>query len=209
MQILAKPSMMNPEGAAPAPQHHHGQETAVASHGEKQKPPAKKKIQVPKEFQEQLESVYTAYFDLQQALSQDNPENARKAANASLSALDKVDMNLLEEESHEIWMKILKALMANLNKINKSEDIQSIRENFNALSQAMKDVARMYGATGKQPIMLYYCPMAFDDRGAEWLQNKEGVENPYFGSMMFRCGEIRDVLIEGPGSKQEHNHDTK
>ncbi|MCB0295126.1 MAG: DUF3347 domain-containing protein, partial [Calditrichaeota bacterium] len=35
----------------------------------------------------------------------------------------------------------------------------------------------------------YHCPMAFDNKGADWLQDKQGVENPYFGSAMFRCGE--------------------
>ena len=36
--------------------------------------------------------------------------------------------------------------------------------------------------------------MMFDNRGASWLQNKEGVENPYFGDMMFECGEKTATL---------------
>ncbi len=31
-----------------------------------------------------------------------------------------------------------------------------------------------------------YCPMAFNDKGASWLQDSDRVLNPYFGSQMLR-----------------------
>jgi Cu(I)/Ag(I) efflux system membrane fusion protein len=36
--------------------------------------------------------------------------------------------------------------------------------------------------------------MAFNNRGADWLQNQTGVENPYFGSAMFRCGDQVEII---------------
>ena len=36
--------------------------------------------------------------------------------------------------------------------------------------------------------------MAFDNRGAYWLQEDETVLNPYFGAAMLRCGEMKEVL---------------
>jgi Cu(I)/Ag(I) efflux system membrane fusion protein len=36
--------------------------------------------------------------------------------------------------------------------------------------------------------------MAFDDRGAAWIQGSQEISNPYFGDMMLRCGEIKEVL---------------
>ena len=33
--------------------------------------------------------------------------------------------------------------------------------------------------------------MAFDDRGAAWLQQRDGIRNPYFGASMLVCGEVR------------------
>jgi Cu(I)/Ag(I) efflux system membrane fusion protein len=36
-----------------------------------------------------------------------------------------------------------------------------------------------------------YCPMAFDDQGAAWLQSGEEIANPYFGHQMLRCGEVQ------------------
>jgi Cu(I)/Ag(I) efflux system membrane fusion protein len=38
------------------------------------------------------------------------------------------------------------------------------------------------------------CPMAFDGRGATWLQTTPEVSNPYFGDVMPKCGEVTRVL---------------
>jgi Cu(I)/Ag(I) efflux system membrane fusion protein len=35
--------------------------------------------------------------------------------------------------------------------------------------------------------------MAFDGRGAKWLQDDGPVANPYFGNAMLRCGEDFDL----------------
>jgi membrane fusion protein, copper/silver efflux system len=39
--------------------------------------------------------------------------------------------------------------------------------------------------------------MVDGDRGAYWLSEFEQISNPYFGSMMLRCGEVRQTLREG------------
>ncbi len=36
--------------------------------------------------------------------------------------------------------------------------------------------------------------MVDDDTGAYWVSGEENVLNPYFGSMMLRCGEVTEVL---------------
>jgi len=36
--------------------------------------------------------------------------------------------------------------------------------------------------------------MAFDNRGASWIQSQEEINNPYFGETMLRCGEVKEVL---------------
>jgi Cu(I)/Ag(I) efflux system membrane fusion protein len=42
--------------------------------------------------------------------------------------------------------------------------------------------------------------MAFENKGARWLQQDEEVRNPYFGAAMFRCGEVEKQI------KPVHNH---
>lgn len=40
---------------------------------------------------------------------------------------------------------------------------------------------------------LNYCPMADENRGAWWVDNREGVFNPYYGASMLKCGETVEV----------------
>jgi len=43
------------------------------------------------------------------------------------------------------------------------------------------------------------CSMAFNNRGAFWLQDKKEIANPYFGKIMPKCGEIKQL---NPSSKK-------
>ena len=38
-----------------------------------------------------------------------------------------------------------------------------------------------------------------DGTGADWLQSREGTENPYYGSQMFRCGSQTESLVADGG----------
>jgi Cu(I)/Ag(I) efflux system membrane fusion protein len=53
--------------------------------------------------------------------------------------------------------------------------------------------------------------MAFDNKGAEWLQRGTTINNPYFGDEMLRCGEIRSAfppLTATPEASESHEgHD--
>ena len=45
-----------------------------------------------------------------------------------------------------------------------------------------------------QPVVHVHCPMAFDWKGADWLQVGREVANPYFGAEMLGCGSIKDEV---------------
>jgi Cu(I)/Ag(I) efflux system membrane fusion protein len=36
--------------------------------------------------------------------------------------------------------------------------------------------------------------MAFNDKGAYWLSDKEAIRNPYFGDKMLTCGSVEETL---------------
>jgi membrane fusion protein, copper/silver efflux system len=76
-----------------------------------------------------------------------------------------------------------------------------MREHFEPLSEAFIKTARTLGAIG-QTWYVAFCPMYDNDRGANWLSEFEQIKNPYFGSMMLRCGEVRETLREGVASGQ-------
>lgn len=149
---------------------------------------------IDSEFRDQLAKVFDRYFAIQKALADDASVLAAKAANESLDALKAVDMGLLTGEDHERWMQASTDIQTILAKAGQTEDIKSQREEFYLLSQQMTEVARRFGSALQGPIYLLHCPMAFDNKGAGWLQLDDQTRNPYFGAQMLQCGGVEEVI---------------
>ncbi len=200
IQILAKPSMMSPEGGIQPSGHDHGtqpQKATSAAREEKLEP-----LKTPEAFKSQLDAVFSNYFAMHQALSQDDLTEAQDSAKDLLTSLKNVDMKLLEGSSHMVWMKRHKAVKQNTQEVIDTDTIETARSAFMPLSDTFYKVAKQFGTSGTQPVLRFYCSMAADGKGAYWLQNKTGTENPYYGSAMFTCGE--QVETVSPGSMEEH-----
>jgi Cu(I)/Ag(I) efflux system membrane fusion protein len=73
-----------------------------------------------------------------------------------------------------------------LNKLT----IDKLRERFEPLSLTMLGIVTNFGHVGEAPLYRAFCPMAFDNKGAPWLQADHKIANPYFGAKMFACGKI-------------------
>lgn len=169
MQIQAKPSMMSPEGGAPPPGHaHHGQTTGAAA------PLAPNAAGARSGFAESLAPVFDAYFAMQEALAADDLHGFHVAADRLRTALAGVDGAGLDAESRDGW--------------------NDARVRFDGVSAAAIALVRRFGYAGDAPAGLAHCPMAFDNRGADWLQRGDTINNPYFGASMLRCGEIRETF---------------
>lgn len=146
------------------------------------------------EFRDQLAKVFDRYFAIQKALADDTSVSAAKAANESLDALRAVDMGLLTGEDHDKWMQASTDIQTILTKAGQTEEIKSQREEFYLLSQQMTEVARRFGSASQGPVYLLHCPMAFDNKGAGWLQLDDQTLNPYFGAQMLQCGGVQEVI---------------
>jgi Cu(I)/Ag(I) efflux system membrane fusion protein len=82
--------------------------------------------------------------------------------------------------------------------------IDEVREHFEALSGTMLALADAFGHPRSTPLHRAYCPMAFKNKGAAWLQAGEKIANPYFGHKMLRCGEIqRSFAAAGQKNSEE------
>jgi Cu(I)/Ag(I) efflux system membrane fusion protein len=202
IQILAKPSMMSPEEGGP-------------SAGDQEKPAQKveeEKIEpfnVSDAFIIQLDGVFSAYFEIQQALSQDNFKGAQESAKKIDEVIDAVDVKLLEGTPHSAWVKEQEVLKKSAQEVISAKDIESARLAFIPLSESLYTVAKRFGTSGTQPILRFHCSMAAGGKGAHWLQNKPGTENPYYGSAMFKCGDQVETIFPGPMEEPsgEHKHE--
>ncbi len=176
VQILADPSMMNPDESA-------------LGEDEEGVP-----LETPEEFRVALDPLFAAYVAVQTALSLDSFDDAMAAAANLEPVLGAIDADLLDGAVHRVWKTEQSSLETTITALTASTDIVSAREAFSPLSKELIVVARRFGVSGETPLLVYYCPMAFDFRGASWLQNREGVENPYFGDAMYRCGELKETF---------------
>jgi membrane fusion protein, copper/silver efflux system len=182
LQIQAKPSMMSlPGEMRPEATAEHDHPASISE-----------PLTATAPFIQQLSTVLSAYYTLHEALAADDSTAAKSAAENLKSALEAVDMSLLDGKAHEVWMDHLKGLNAALRSLIRADELVPQREAFHALSQQLAKTVQLFplGETVYQA----YCPMAFDDTGAIWLQPDEKITNPYFGDMMLRCGEIQKTF---------------
>ena len=56
----------------------------------------------------------------------------------------------------------------------------------------MKPAETGVGEAG--PIFEMHCPMAFEGRGATWIQSDSAVRNPYYGATMLKCADRVESL---------------
>ena len=209
-QLAGKPSMMNPEGVKSSAGHLHSSMQmegvkldeqkvlqAVASKNNKSgndKVYIKgKKIQIDPRFKEELTTVYKEYLNLKNAFVKTNPETVSKTALKVSNSLKGVDMELLEGETHMVWMDQLGKLNVSLEKMAQNRDVKIQREAFAAFNLTFYQSIKDFGLDG---ITTYYqyCPMAVDQKGAYWFSEFKDIKNPYFGDAMLQCGETSETL---------------
>lgn len=165
-------------------------------------------------FRKTLDSFYRAYFQMQDQLSKDQLPIALDAGRKALAALEKVDPSLLDSQGTAFWKRIERSLIPDLNRFISSSDLAMARKAFEPVSGDAYFLAFQFGFTDDFQILRFHCPMAFDNRGAYWLQDHEGTANPYFGASMFACGsqvadlaqERQQALGKAPGKVGGHDH---
>jgi membrane fusion protein, copper/silver efflux system len=173
LQIVAKPSMMNPAGGGPAPGHDHGgSPTAPAEHSGHDMPPA---LTIEPAT---ARAVLPAYFKLQAALAADDLAGAREALRA-----------MMEVTGHTGPLpELLHGLLG-------ADNLDTLREPaFAQLSNAMIVALKAEPSALEGSVIRMHCPMAANNRGADWLQPTDELRNPYFGSSMLTCGEVVERL---------------
>lgn len=210
LQIQAKPSMMSPEGGAPAPGHHHGDEVQVGKSKEPGLMPEEHDTRkhkhetyvVPSTFKKSIDAVADAYFTIQYALSSDSLADAKKNSEKLLQKLGAVDMNMLTGNAHMAWMKQEKILKEAGQKLTRANDIEAARVQLEILTEPMTAVIKTFGSM-KTPVYRFHCPMAFDNKGAYWLQNNKKTRNPYFGASMLLCKDSIEPLVQDASGGSE------
>ena len=205
LQIQAKPSMMSPQGGAPATDHKHVELEHVPQSETSRlivyEAGTADRLAVDDDARQALTPVYDAYLEIQMALANDDYTSAKAAFNSLVREIENVDMSLFKDKAHTRWMSISKALASAAKDGSAAADITEARDAFFYLSQAAIELHDTFGHSGDTPLYLTFCPMAREHKGAYWLQKENIVWNSFYGDMMLRCGEIRQELHAGESTE--------
>jgi Cu(I)/Ag(I) efflux system membrane fusion protein len=168
--------------------------------------PEVKTLDTPEEFRKQLTAFVQSYLPIKDALVKTDADATQKTISPAKASLSKVDMKLLEEKAHDIWMDLLRPMQSSLDKITQTSDVEEQRKHFETLSDNLIEAVEYFGVV-ENTLYRQYCPMAFRDEGAYWLSAEKEIRNPYFGDMMLTCGEVKETYQ--PGKRVTSSFDTK
>jgi hypothetical protein len=76
-------------------------------------------------------------------------------------------------------------------------DIAAQRAAYERASNALIAMVEASGNPLPRIVYVARCPMAFDNRGARWLQDSAAIRNPYFGASMLTCGSVESQYAPG------------
>lgn len=177
--------------------------------------PEVKTLETPEAFRKQLTAFVQNYLPIKDALVKTDAKATQSAISPAKASLSKVDMKLLENKAHNIWMDLLRPIQSSLDKITQTSDVEEQRKHFETLSDNLIEAIEYFGVV-ENTVYRQYCPMAFKDQGAYWLSSQKEIRNPYFGDKMLTCGEVKETyepgkrVISDSGSKPDvqvgHQH---
>ena len=193
-QLAGKPSMMNPKGGTSNTGHNHGSMKNDAKNNLTEKGQLQEFsieiVKVDKETKKALVTLFVPYFKLKDALTEDNFKRAKTEVENVSKALAQVNMSLFKNKAHEVWMKYSVDLKRSVEQAKDTEQIDQLRESFITISSTIIQLNTTF-----QPldftVYVQHCPMAKANKGADWLSKETEIKNPYFGSDMLTCGELK------------------
>ena len=68
------------------------------------------------------------------------------------------------------------------------QDIDTARLAFSKMSMGLITYLKLHPEE-REALEVVFCPMAFNNKGAHWVQKAGEIVNPYHGMMMLHCGD--------------------
>ncbi len=175
--------------------HHDGDENKDATNHDEmkdEKTAPTNSTMDSKQASNSISSVYNSYFSLTDALAKDDGKAAQSAAKSLFSNIANADVNKMNANDKAIWTKYKTKLSFDAEHIKGVDENEHQREHFVSLSKNMYEVMKVI----KYDKTVYYqhCPMANDNKGANWLSLNSKISNPYMGKAMPTCGKTVETI---------------
>ena len=140
-----------------------------------------------------VNNVVTSYLQLKNALANDNSKDAATAASEVQKAIEKADPASFSADQKRVFADVKDDAIEHAEHIAaNANNIVHQREHFETLSKDLYDMVKVFG-TG-QTLYQTHCPMYNNKKGANWLSETKEIKNPYYGSKMSTCGEVKEEI---------------
>ncbi len=140
-----------------------------------------------------LTGIINGYLQLKNALASDNGDAAADAGKVIMKAVDEMDTAGLTAAQRKMFNDVAADLKENAEHCSKNGNrIEHQREHFEMLSQDMYDLVKAF--SNSRHLFKIYCPMYNGGKGGMWLSESKEIKNPYFGTKMPECGELKEEI---------------
>lgn len=151
-------------------------------------------LHVSDEFRGQLTRILPAYLSIGNSLASDDANASAETIIQLQQEVSTIDSSSLDGKAAERWQAELKSLAAIVDRLAKAKDIAALRSAFALLSDELLTLQRTFGIAKSEQLFEIHCPMAFEGRGATWIQADSAVRNPYYGATMLKCADRVEKL---------------
>ncbi len=146
-------------------------------------------------FNTSFNAVLAAYYELKNAFIKEDINVINNSSNILIASAAVLKLNELKADS--LIVNTAKLYTQNLQDeligLIKESDLENKRKSFQIITNDVYDLIRTV-KYDRAKIYLQHCPMAFKNKGADWLSNSSEIENPYLPKMMLDCGVIKDSV---------------
>jgi Cu(I)/Ag(I) efflux system membrane fusion protein len=146
-------------------------------------------------FNTSFADLLSKYYNLKNAFVKEDTAAITAAATTLLKATDSLKLKELKADTLVITTATSDAesLIADLKGLLGEQGIENKRKSFNIISNILYDLFR--GVRYDKDVLYFaHCPMALDNKGADWLSNNAEIVNPYLPKKMIDCGEVKDSV---------------
>ena len=139
----------------------------------------------------EFNNTLKAYFEAKNALAKDNATLASESVKTLIKNINEFPVKTLSATQQTLWTKEAEVIKKSALAISTEKAIKEQRKTFWPLSSAMLKLAKEFKLNNKD-VYVQYCPMA----KKSWLNEVEAVQNPFYGSMMYDCGEVTETIAK-------------
>ena len=146
------------------------------------------KYKVDGTFRELSTTLFQQYLELHLSLSEDSFDDSKEILLEIKSILTTFNTNELSIPAKKIFELFKLSMIKAFSNLENTILFNDIRIVFDQLSSWIILFIENKWLSYDENLIKFYCPMAFDNKGAFWVQDDEEILNPYFGSKMINCG---------------------